>query len=315
MNNELMLSIMIPTYNHEHYIKKALDSVFMQETEYTYEVLVGEDASTDKTREVLKEYERNHNFNNLFVFYRECNMNKGPISNQKDLRMRCRGKYIITLEGDDFWINKTKIQRQIDFLEAHPDYVAVAHNCTVVNEKDEEIDVDYPECKKSEYTIRDYLLGIMPGQTATVMSINYMKIPLFDLTVFDKVPGPGDKIKYFALVTNGKIYCEQCAMSAYRLVKNHGSSFMANYKYNFDNDYLWHKRIVDFAHGQNKGIFTAEALYIGAILHGLRGKKITFPSATSKVKRDLNHPALSFFVFIYRWVALHIFKKGNQSGL
>ena len=97
--------------------------------------------------------------------------------------------------------------------------VAVAHNCTVVNEKDEEIDVDYPECKKSEYTIRDYLLGIMPGQTATVMSINYMKIPLFDLTVFDKVPGPGDKIKYFALVTNGKIYCEQCAMSAYRLVK------------------------------------------------------------------------------------------------
>lgn len=311
MDNEIMLSIMIPTYNHEHFIRKALDSVFMQETEYVYEVLVGEDASTDKTREVLKEYERNHNFNNLFVFYRECNMSNGPISNQKDLRTRCRGKYIITLEGDDFWIDRTKIQRQIDFLETHPDYVAVAHNCVVVNENDEKKDLDYPECKKSEYTIKDYLLGIMPGQTATIMSVNFMKIPLFDLTVFDNVPGPGDRIKYFALVTNGKIYCEQRTMSAYRLITKYGSSYTANYKYNFENDYLWHKRIVEFAHGQNKGIFTAEALYIGAVLYGLREKKIEIQSAFNKVKQDLIHPMPSFLVFLYRWVNLHIFKRGN----
>lgn len=152
MGEEITLSVMIPTYNHERYIVKALDSVFMQETEYTYEVLVGEDASTDGTRHVLKEYESEHKYDALHVFYRKHNMRNDPISNQKDLRLRCQGKYIITLEGDDYWIDKDKIQRQISFLENHPDYVTVAHNCKIVNENNEPVDFSYPECKNNEYS-------------------------------------------------------------------------------------------------------------------------------------------------------------------
>ena len=60
MNDTPILSIFVPTYNHEYYIKRALDSILMQKTEYSYEVLVGEDVSTDSTRDVLKEYERQH---------------------------------------------------------------------------------------------------------------------------------------------------------------------------------------------------------------------------------------------------------------
>lgn len=68
-----ILSIYIPTYNHENYIRKAIDSVLMQKTTYLYEVLVGEDASTDNTKKILKEYEKEHP-NKIKVFYREKNM-------------------------------------------------------------------------------------------------------------------------------------------------------------------------------------------------------------------------------------------------
>ena len=87
MNDEqdIILSIIVPTYNHEDYIVEALDSIKMQKTKYKYEVLVGEDASTDNTRQILKQYEMD-NPGFLTVFYREKNMSKLPIGNALDLR-------------------------------------------------------------------------------------------------------------------------------------------------------------------------------------------------------------------------------------
>lgn len=163
----------------------------------------------------------------------------------------------------------------------------------------------------------DYLLGVMPGQTATVMSINYFKTKVFDLTVLDRnrENGPEDRVKYFALASNGKIYCDQNKMSAYRLVTNHGSSFMANYKYNFQKDYLWHKNIVDFSHEQNKGVHVAEALYVGSILHGMRLNEISKKKALEKVTQDLWHPVVSFGIYVVRWCAIRILRKGNQTKL
>ena len=105
MQYDFDLSIYVATYNHEKYITKALDSVFMQKTKYSFEVLVGEDCSTDNTRLVLKEYEKK-NYNNLTIYYRQKNMSNMDISNAMDLIMRCRGKYLIALEGDDYWIDE-----------------------------------------------------------------------------------------------------------------------------------------------------------------------------------------------------------------
>mgnify|MGYP004538349555 CR=1 FL=1 len=156
-----MLSVYVPTYNHEKYITRALDSILMQKTEYSYEVLVGEDVSTDSTRAVLKEYEKAHP-GKLTVFYREKNMNDMPIWNSLDLKMRARGKYMIALEGDDFWTDDRKLQKQIDFLESHPEYIAVAHNCVVVGADSEPNGEAYPECKDAEYTFAHFLSALCP---------------------------------------------------------------------------------------------------------------------------------------------------------
>lgn len=94
ISEQPMLSIYVATYNHEHYITQALDSIRMQKTKYSYEVLVGEDCSTDNTRAVLKEYEWQHP--GIFtIFYRDHNMHREAIGNGLDLKLRCRGNSIV----------------------------------------------------------------------------------------------------------------------------------------------------------------------------------------------------------------------------
>ena len=109
---EVMVSVIVLTYNHEKYICQALDSILMQKTNFTYEILVGDDASTDRTPNILQDYQLN--YPNIFrLFLRKTN--QGPTGNAYPLFFEARGKYIATCEGDDFWCTAEKLQKQVDF--------------------------------------------------------------------------------------------------------------------------------------------------------------------------------------------------------
>lgn len=219
------LSIIVAVYNHEYYIRQALNSILDQRVSFTYEVLIGEDNSTDHTREVLKEMESSLP-SNFHIFYREVNY--GATKNFADLYNRSTGRYFIVLEGDDYWINSDKLQREYDFLESNPEYIAVAHNTRVVNESGIPINVKYPECHQTEYTFDDFKKGILPGQTTTKMIRNYHKYEgIIKGTDIDVGNYPGDRREAFLLCINGKVKCIQEKWSAYRLVISHGSSYTA----------------------------------------------------------------------------------------
>lgn len=280
-----MLSIFVPTYNHEHYIKRALDSILMQKTEYSYEVLVGEDASTDATRAVLQEYEKMHP-GKLTVFYREKNMNKMPVWNSLDLKMRAKGKYIIALEGDDFWIDDRKIQKQIDFLENHPEYIAVSHNCVVVGADSEPNGEHYPECKDEEYTFAHFFRRIMPGQFTTVMSKNYMTMHGLDRTLLTANLTPGDQLLYFSLLCHGRIYCMQEIMSAYRHITACGSSYSATYRFDYKTESEWYRALLKYAreHCNKENILKCEMLYIGCVVAGIKRNSLGMQDAFRELK-------------------------------
>lgn len=226
MDKECDISIIIAVYNHEKYIKQAIDSVLMQKTEYSYEVLIGEDCSTDSSREVLKSMESNLP-PTFHFFYREHNY--GAKRNFEDLYIRMRGKYYIVLEGDDYWTYEYKLQEECDFLERHPEYLAVAHNTMVVGIDNQPIPLHYPECHKTEYSIRDFVNGKLPGQTTTILSRNYYKNKLFDFNLDVHGTQPGDQVRAFLLAANGKVYCIQKKWSAYRFAPCTGSSFSATH--------------------------------------------------------------------------------------
>ncbi|MES2132266.1 MAG: glycosyltransferase [Bacteroidota bacterium] len=114
-----VLSVVVITYNQEKYIAQALDSILHQKCSYAYEVIVGEDCSIDATGDIVKEYAKNHP-DKVFLSLNE--KNNGAIANEKKCIEKAKGKYICFLEGDDYWMDELKLQKQIDFLEANPDY-------------------------------------------------------------------------------------------------------------------------------------------------------------------------------------------------
>ena len=298
-DNKIMLSICVPTYGHEKYIRQALDSILMQKTQYSYEVLVGEDCSPDGTKEILKEYEKK--YPDVFrMFYWETNLSQKGLSNNVELRKRSKGKYLITLEGDDYWTSEDKIEKQISFLENHPDYLAVAHNCVMVDKDSNRLDIEYPECKDENYSIKHLLYDIMPGQTATVMRKNKLE-NVFDMSILYKRLTPGDRLIYFALAAHGKIYCIQETMSAYRYVTSGGTSFSATHKYNFYESEYWHKELLDYAYKikKYKAICCAEALYYAAIIQGINFGAISKDEA-KKYTSNIHNKARSIFLYYKR---------------
>ena len=207
------VSIVVAVYNHEKYVEQAIRSILAQKTSFDYEVLIGEDCSTDQSRAVLQELEKECP-GNFYFFYREYNY--GPQNNFMDLYKRMSGDYFIVLEGDDYWCYEYKLQEQFDFLENNLEYIACAHNTNIVDENSCIINKEYNECKDIEYTIDHFRKGLLPGQTTTLMIRNYYKRPLIDYSLESISFVAGDKRKAFQLVLQGKIYCIQSKWSCYR---------------------------------------------------------------------------------------------------
>lgn len=115
----MLLSVGILTYNQEKYIRQCLDSVLMQEVDFDYEIIVGDDASTDGTQKILRDYAER--YPNKFVLLLG-EKNEGISMNYKKVLEVCKGRYIALCEGDDYWTDTYKLQKQVDFLEIHPDY-------------------------------------------------------------------------------------------------------------------------------------------------------------------------------------------------
>jgi glycosyltransferase involved in cell wall biosynthesis len=129
---EPLVSVYMITYNHEKFIAQALDGILMQEVDFPYEIVIGEDKSTDRTRAVVCEYQRRHpdkirlhlSRENLF---RQKLAGLGPLA-------ACRGKYIAMCEGDDYWTDPQKLQKQVAVLEAEPEVSFCFHDVLVVQD-------------------------------------------------------------------------------------------------------------------------------------------------------------------------------------
>jgi glycosyltransferase involved in cell wall biosynthesis len=127
----MKITVAINTYNHAAYIGQALDSVLMQQTTYPYELLVVDDCSTDGTSEVLRQYARRHPSLIRAIIH---DRNHGALPSMIELFEQAHGDYVATFDGDDYWTDPAKLQLQVSFLEANPDFALCGHNCVMRNE-------------------------------------------------------------------------------------------------------------------------------------------------------------------------------------
>ena len=315
INYKYMVSVLCITYNHAKYLRRALDGVLKQEVDFPMEVIIAEDCSTDNSREIIDEYCQN-NPDFFKVIYREKNV--GPKQNLKEAKDMATGKYLIYLETDDCWTDPQKLKVQVDWLENHPECIAVTHSCRMIGDNDEILDLEYPSIKTGYYQWKDYLNDVMPGQTATMLVRNYYKYPFFDSSLTDntkRAKGPGDRRRYFMLNIFGKIYCMDKCMSDYRFVQHGGTSYTATNHTKISDDVRYYKEFVEYCDRikvSDEPRYVAEALYMRAMwIAFLHGDKET--AGFKKICNSYKNCRYKFkdTVFVARFYLMRLI-KGNQ---
>lgn len=119
-----LVSVVCVTYNHEKFLRQALDGFLMQKTSFPVEIILAEDCSTDGTRKICEEYKAKYPEQINYIF---SDHNVGPQANELRAMQAVRGKYIAYCEGDDYWTEPNKLQWQVDFMESHPEYSVCWH--------------------------------------------------------------------------------------------------------------------------------------------------------------------------------------------
>ena len=135
-DNDLpLLSVCMITYNHEKFIKKAIEGVLRQKTNFKIELVISNDNSTDQTHQEIISATRDIPSHIKLAYYNQ-EENLGMVPNFTFSLESCKGKYIALCEGDDYWTDPLKLQKQIDFLEKNKDFVVCCHNATVIDENE-----------------------------------------------------------------------------------------------------------------------------------------------------------------------------------
>jgi glycosyltransferase involved in cell wall biosynthesis len=206
----MKLSVAMITYNHERFVGQAIESVLAQKTDFPYEIVIGEDCSTDGTRGVILDFQRRYP-ERIVSILRERNV--GAMQNFSETIAACRGEYVAFLEGDDFWTSLSKLQKQVDFLDAHPDSALCCHRVKFLNETGSaEIDI-HPLLSAGSYTIEDQLRTNLVMTSSAVLRRDLIgPIPrwFFEMKM-------GDWPLFAMVARHGKIELMDEVMATYRV--------------------------------------------------------------------------------------------------
>jgi glycosyltransferase involved in cell wall biosynthesis len=209
-----LVSIMSLAYNHEAYFEKAIESWLMQKVNFDFEIVIAEDHSTDRTREIVFSYAEKYP-DIIRVITSESNV--GMKKNAQRAMLACRGKYLALCEGDDYWIDPLKLQKQTDFMEANPDFSICFHDALLLwDDKSKPpayfVPKDLKEVTSTEDVIENYYI---PTASMLLRTDLNMDLPDWFKHVYN-----GDWGLQLILSTKGKIKYFDEIMSVYR--KNAG---------------------------------------------------------------------------------------------
>jgi len=277
MNDEsIMVSILCTTYNHEKYIGQALESFINQKTNFKFEVIINDDCSTDNTANIIREYEKKYPDIIKPVYQKENQYSKHVKIIQEVLIPKAKGKYLALCEGDDYFIDENKLQKQFDFLESHSEYAFCVHNAIKVNTSREKIGEVHPVKENSDLTCEDFILG-GGGFVVTNSIFTHMKYA-------KNLP---DYLKNFSLdyiwqiyfSSKGKTYCFADEMSAYRIGTE--GSWSSRMKKDYDKNINHCKRVKNclqeidqYTNKKYHKAFKKHILKINLIIMKLKVKKI-----------------------------------------
>jgi RimJ/RimL family protein N-acetyltransferase/glycosyltransferase involved in cell wall biosynthesis len=220
-------SVFVMVYNHEKYIAECLDGILMQKCNYNFDIVVGEDCSTDNSREILLDYQ--NRFPGKFkLLLHETNI--GAAKNQMEVFKNCKGKYIAMCEGDDYWTDSLKLQKQVDFLEANEDCVLIHSDIFLKNNSGEYIKSLKNIISKiirrhnGANVVKHLIKGNYIMSVTVLMAKNALFKALENIAKNDNKIAPIDYTIFLELSKLGKIHYQQEKTAVYRILTNSASN-------------------------------------------------------------------------------------------
>lgn len=225
-----VVSVISLTYNHAPYIRECLDGFLMQKTDFSFEVIIHDDASTDGTSDIVREYAGKYPDIIKPIIQTENQYSKHRDFNKilKFCFDRCKGKYIAFCEGDDYWIDPLKLQKQVDFLEKNPEYGMVYSDFNIKNQSTGRINKSIFRTNHKSYP------KVYKDAGAFILKKGYVAPPswLFRRSIhpFDSIKSVDGSFVYFThFLATSKVYAFDDAMVTYRKL-NESASHSNNIK-------------------------------------------------------------------------------------
>lgn len=215
MGNRIMVSIECNAYNHEDFIAEALDSMLMQKTDFAYEILIHDDASTDRTADIIRSYEQQYP-DIVKPIYQTENQYSQDIPFEVYNNERALGKYTAVCEGDDYWTDREKLQKQVDYMEAHSECsmcVHAAEKVSAVTKK--RVATVRPSNKDRIFSVEEVIEG--GGELFATNSIMYSREKIPEMPEFYLNATIGDYPIVILGALSGTVYYMNRNMAAYRV--------------------------------------------------------------------------------------------------
>lgn len=206
-DHQILVSVKMITYNHVHYIAQAIEGVLMQKTDFRFELVIGDDCSSDGTTQIIEDYvERYPNI--IRAVIRKKNL--GAKGNAKDLNNFLLGKYVALCEGDDYWTDPYKLQKQVKFFNYNPEYSLCFHSANVLREGKTQTNLFF-NLEEREYSPNEIITKwVIPTATIMCRLEDYKKMIYREEYIFT------DLVLFLTLAEYGKIWCINDCMSIYR---------------------------------------------------------------------------------------------------
>ena len=248
MKGDPLVTIKCMVYNHEPYLRQCLDGFVMQKTTFPFEAIVHDDASTDGSAAIIREYAEKYPDIIKPIYETENQFRKGTIQRIMSAATHPNTKYIATCEGDDCWIDPEKLQIQVDFLESHPDYTMCFHQAkTVIGNTGKETDRPPAQNFRSVES-RDYdstelfqkwmvpTASIVQRRKCLYVRYKYLnRTPYEDIYIvlrcaeLGKVRGIGRMMSVYRVHPNGLTYSPEAAVKYIMISPEHFVTLMKNF--------------------------------------------------------------------------------------
>lgn len=215
-NQHLLVTIRCLAYNHEPYIGQCLNGFVMQKTDFKFEVVVHDDASTDGTAEIIREYAERYPDIIKPIFESENQYSKNDGSLRRIVDEACKGKYIALCEGDDYWTDSMKLQKQVNFLEDNPEYSMCFHNAMEHWEDNSKPDRLFSNITDRSYTGLEMFSKWIVPTASVVYRREICESDFYKRSTYNRKFVYGDIVLFLNAAHHGKVFGMSDIMSVYR---------------------------------------------------------------------------------------------------